>query len=331
MRGRTGRIVAVAGAVAMAVLASGCTNTSAGSGEGNAGFPAGKTVEVIVPFDAGGFTDVLTRLVATGMSEKLGSQVRVINRPGAGGTIGLTELSAKKPDGYTIGTLNMPSGLTYLDAKRDVTYRLNSFVPVAGLATSPTVIAVRKDSPFDTLQDLIAAAREKPDTISLAGGTNLTSDDTLTVAGLQQAADVRFNVVTVDTGGADKTTQLLGGQIQVTVGSLGAVQSAYKSGDVRILAVASAEPSTLLPGVPTLASAGYDITTSGAITIAAPAGTPDAVTGALESAIEAALSSPDLASKANAAGYEILFRDRAALATFWSQQEADAEKIIAGH
>lgn len=319
--------VAIA-AVALSLVASGCAKAMGPQeSAGGDGFPNGDPVEIIVPYDAGGFTDVLTRIVAEGMAADLGSPVQVINTPGAGGSIGLSELSVAKPDGLTIGMFNMPSGLSYLDSSRGLSYTRESFAPVAGLAVSPTVVAVRADAPWQTFADLANAAKADPGQITLAGGTNPTSDDALAVTALEQDG-VDFNVITVDTGGADKTTQLLGGQIQVTVGSLGAVQVAVDSDQVRLLAVSSPEPNQLIPDVPTLAELGYDIDTSGNITIAAPAGTPEEAIARLSTAAEKALADPDVVKTANAAGYDIQFRDSADLGAYWEEQEAAAKKIL---
>lgn len=319
------------GSIILAVALTGCARGGAGGSDSTAAadFPGGKPIEVIVPFDAGGFTDVLVRIVAEGMSDELGSPVQVINKPGAGGTIGLSQLAAEKPDGLTIGTLNMPSALAYLDESKGLTYTKESFEPIASLASSPTVVAVRADAPWDTFDDLVAAAKADPGQITLAGGTNVTSDDALTVAALENEG-VDFNVVTIDTGGADKTVQLLGGQLQVTIGSLGAVQTGLASDQIRLLAVASDEPSPLIPDVPTLTSLGYDIATSGNVTLGAPAGTPQEYIDILSNAVEAASQDPKLVETANAAGYDIIFRNSEETATYWADQEEAATAILNG-
>ncbi|MFJ4029554.1 tripartite tricarboxylate transporter substrate binding protein [Paenarthrobacter sp. NPDC089989] len=317
-----------AGSVILALALTGCARTGGNStAQATASFPSGKPIEVIVPYDAGGFTDVLARIVAEGMSNELGSPVQVINKPGAGGTVGLSQLAAEKADGLTIGTLNMPSALAYLDKSKNLTYTTASFKGIAGLATSPTVVAVRADSPWKTFEDLVAAAKASPGHITLAGGTNVTSDDALTVAALEKNG-VDFNVVTIDTGGADKTTQLLGGQIQVTVGSLGAVKTGLESKQIRLLAVASEDKSPLIPDVPTLKTLGFDIVTSGNVTLAAPAGTPQEYVDILSRSAEAAAKDPDLVKTANAAGYDILFRDAAETTKYWEDQESAAAEIL---
>ena len=327
MRNRIGK-VAVGTAVAALAL-TGCANlgNNGGGGDESASTYPEDVIQIIVPFDAGGVTDVLTRIVAEGVADELGSQVQVVNVPGAGGSIGLSQLSAEKADGYTIGTLNMPSGLSFLDETRALTYDLDSFAPVAGLATSPTVIAVRADSPWETFEDLVDAAAADPGQITLAGGTNITSDDSLTVSALEKEG-VDFNVISIDTGGADKTTQLLGGQIQVSVGSLGSISVAVDSGQAKLLAVSTPERSDLIPDVPTLIEEGYDIQTSGNVTFAAPAGTPEEDIQILADAIEKALTDPEIIETAKAAGYEITFRGPQELGDYWNEQLAAAQEIL---
>jgi len=321
----------VVGIVTLAAVSS-CANLGRGGGtapsaSGNSSFPNHKVVQIVVGYDAGGFTDVLTRIVAKRMAAELGSEVQVANVPGAGGSVGLSELAVAHPDGHTIGTFNVPSALSYIDPARRLAYHRDSFVPVAGLALSPTVVAVRADAPWKTFKDLVAAAAADPGSITLAGGTNSTSDDALTVTALEKDG-VDFNVVTIDTGGADKTTQLLGGQQQVTVGSLGSVQVAVKSGQVRLLAQATSERSTLLPDVPTFTELGYDINTSGSITLAAPAGTPQEYTAVLDAAIKSALKDPELVKTANAAGADIAYISSDELGKYWKKQEDAAREIL---
>jgi tripartite-type tricarboxylate transporter receptor subunit TctC len=323
-------IVAV-GIVTLAAV-TGCANLGQGGSTGpsssaTSSFPDGEVVEIIVGYDAGGNTDVLTRIVAEGMAAELGSEVQVVNLPGAGGSVGLSELAVSDPDGLTIGTFNIPSALSYIDPTRQLPYDRDSFVPVAGLALSPTVVAVRADAPWKTFKDLVKAAAADPGNIILAGGTNSTSDDALTVTALENDG-VDFNVVTIGTGGADKTTQLLGGQLQVTVGSLGSIQVAVQSGQVRLLAQATAERSTLLPDVPTLTELGYDINTSGSVTLAAPADTPQEYIDALDAAIKSALESPELIKTANAAGSDIVYISSAELGKYWDEQEKAAREIL---
>lgn len=198
---------AAVGIVAVTLLATGCARTGGASPAASSddAFPDGEVVKVIVPYDAGGVTDVIVRLVAEGMGEELGTTVQVVNKPGAAGSVGLTELSGAKPDGLTIGSFNMPSGFGYLDPSRNLPYTIGSFTPVSGLALSPTVFAVKADSPWQSFMDLVDAAAASPGQITLAGTSTRTSDDALAVAALENSG-VDFNVVTIDTGGADKVT-----------------------------------------------------------------------------------------------------------------------------
>lgn len=320
---------AAVGILAVSLLATGCARAGGTSPANSADskFPNGEVVKVIVPYDAGGVTDVIVRLVAKGMSEELGTTVQVVNKPGAAGSVGLTELSGEKPDGLTIGSFNMPSGFGYLDPSRNLPYTIKSFTPISGLALSPTVFAVRADSPWKSFKDLVDAAASTPGKITLAGTSTKTSDDALAVAALESAG-VDFNVVTIDTGGADKVTQLLGGQMQVVVGSLGTVQSALASGQARILGVATGERSEFIPDVPTLTELGYEVDTSGNVTLAAPAGTDPKAVEVLEKAVDAALKKPDFIKAANTAGYEVAYRNSKELGEYWSEQETATKKIL---
>lgn len=320
-------------AAALALTGCGTTTTPGSSTDPSApvDFPqSGKVVTLIVPFDAGGITDVFARLFAPELEKSLGATVRIENKGGAGGQIGLTQLVATPADGYTIGFTNLPSALAYLDPERQATYDETSFTPIAGVALSPTVIAVKADSEYETLEDFVAAAAEAPGAITLGSGGSGASDDYLASVELERTGDVDLNIVTFEGGSADKVTALLGGNVEAIMGSAGGFLPQVANGDIRLLASATAEPSILLDGVPTFSDAGFDVVVSGTLNLSGPAGIPDGVVDVISAAVQEVAESDAFADTIATSGFEPDYRDAAGLADLWSELKAVVEPILAG-
>jgi len=322
---------ALVSVLALASCSGGATSTGSTDTASENSFPeSGEVVTLIVPFDAGGITDVFARLFAPELEEALGTTVRVENVPGAGGQIGLTQLMSSEADGYTIGFTNLPSALAYLDPARQAAYDETSFTPIAGVALSPTVIAVAADSPYETLEDYVEAAADAPGEITLGSGGSGASDDYLASIELERAGDVDLNIVTFEGGSADKVTALLGGNVEAIMGSAGGFLPQVANGDIRLLASATEEPSALLEDVPTFAEAGYDVVVSGTLNISGPAGLPDNVVAAITEATLAATESDEFVSTIATSGFEPNYLDPADLAALWAELADVVEPILAG-
>jgi tripartite-type tricarboxylate transporter receptor subunit TctC len=251
-------------------------------------------VRLVVPFPPGGTTDAMTRVIAPRLSEFLGQQVIVDNRPGAGGTLG-TEIAAKSPaDGHsimlgTISTLaiapNFYPNLGYDPVK--------SFAPISLIARLPFFIFVNASVPVNSLQDLIGLARAKPGLLNFASPGNGT---------LHQVAGETFNkMASVDLvhvpykGDAPAITDLISGQVQVMFDALGPHRPFIKSGKLKVLAAASPKRHPLLPDVPTTAEAGlpgYEVVAW--FGFLAPRGTPPDVVSRLNSDVLRAMHKPEV-------------------------------------
>jgi tripartite-type tricarboxylate transporter receptor subunit TctC len=171
-------------------------------------FPAGKPITIIVPYAAGGTTDVGARLLAELLEKELSTPVQVVNKPGSASQVGLTELVNAKPDGYTLSYGVLPTIIThYLDPERRAPYTRENFQPVALHHLVPAMLAVRTDSPYKTLNDLIEAAKANPGQIKVSD-SGLMANPHLSVLLLERAAGVRFASVHFD-GGAPSVTALL--------------------------------------------------------------------------------------------------------------------------
>ena len=174
-----------------------------------AAFPQkGKAIQLIVTHEAGGPTDVMARALASGMEKELGSPVVVVNKPGANTQVGMTFLSQAKPDGYAFSTVSFPTTIgAYLDPERKAVYGRKSFDALALHVWDASLMAVRADSPFKTVQDLVNAAKANPKKITVSSG--VMNDDQFSVLLLQKAAGVQFAQVSFTQGTAPAITALL--------------------------------------------------------------------------------------------------------------------------
>jgi len=252
-----------------------------------------KPIKIIVPYGPGGSTDVLTRIIAQKLTEKLGTSVVVENKPGANAMIG-TELVASSPnDGYTL--LAASSGNAANPALMGAKGQIfpGNFVPIVGLASTPNAISVNPQTPFKTLQDIVDASRKKPDSLSYAhAGTG----------SLQHIVGEHFkitaNIKMVDIpykGGGPASADVLAGQVPVLVSGLTASINLINAGRLRALAVTSEKRSPNLPNVPTVAESGFPgFNSIFWIALYAPAGTSAAITQKINSSVNEILSRPDV-------------------------------------
>ncbi|MGQ0664304.1 MAG: tripartite tricarboxylate transporter substrate binding protein [Pseudomonadota bacterium] len=233
--------------VVAAVLAAGVAGAGA-----QERYPA-KPIWLIVPFDAGGGTDQVARAFAEALKEQLGQPIAVQNISGAGGAIGTTRLHAAAPDGYTLG---MGGGfLVSASLRGALKVPATEFTHRARLSQEAFVLGVPAASPYRTLQDVLAAARQRPGEIGVgtAGAGALTH---LAAQAVAQATGTRLNIVPFS-GGARLLTAVLGGHVDSGVFSqVEVLPQVGPGGRIRVLAVFPEAPSDKLPGVPTLTSAG---------------------------------------------------------------------------
>ena len=206
---------------------------------------------------AGGSTDIAARIVASIAEKALGQPIVVVNKGGAGGQVGWTELVRQRPDGYYIGFINLPATNTViLDPDRKAIFTEKDFTPIINQVLDPGVIWVRADSPYKTVQDLIDAAKKSPNTIR-AATTGILSDDHLAILMTEEAAPgAVFRIVHLE-GGAAQFKEIMAGNIDVAFDNVGSIVPRVASGEVRALAVMDDVRSKFLPDVPTMKELGY--------------------------------------------------------------------------
>lgn len=281
--------------LALAALASGAQAQS---------YPD-KAIRMIVPFPPGGGTDVVARVIAQKLGEATGWTIVADNKPGSGGSVGLS-LAGKAPaDGYTI-VLAQNANLVINPILGKANYDpIKDFAPIGLTASAPQVLVVAKDSPLKTVEDLLAAAKAKGGKMTFASPGVGTSSH---LAGelLQQLASVKFRHVPYK-GASQALPDLMGGRVDIYISSVPSVMTQVKEGALRPIALFATKRDADLPDVPTFDEAG--IKNSDAVTwwgLAAPAGTPAAIVVRLNIELNRVLKQPDTQGKLRAAGAEAL-------------------------
>lgn len=263
-----------------------------------------KPIRLVVPFPAGGGTDIIAREVANKVATS-GYNFVVDNKPGSGGNLGVDAAAKSPADGYTLvigQTSNLainPTLFTKLpyDPMKDLT-------PVSLVASAPLVIVVAADSPYKTLADVVSAAKAKPGFLNYATSGNGTVAH-LATESFQKAASIKLTHVPYK-GAAQGATDLIGGQVQLYMSSIPTLIGHIKGGKMRALAVTSAKRADDLPQVPTIAESGYKgfeaVTWFG---IAGPANLPKEIVAKLNADINKALQQPDLQKKLGDQGADV--------------------------
>ncbi len=265
-----------------------------------------KPIRLIVPFPPGGGTDILSRLVATKLTESAKWTVVADNKAGAGGTIGIGEAVKAAPTGYDI-VMGQKDNLVigpwlYKNLPWDPTKDLTA---VAHVAYTPVIIATSVNSKYKTLADVVAAAKAAPGTITYGSPGNGTS---IHLAGdlFEKAADIKLSHIPYK-GSNPALMDALAGNVDLLVSSLPSAMGQIKAGKLRPLAVTSAQRSSSLPDVPTVAQSGFkDFDVSTWYGLFAPAGTPAAVVTALNAEVNKLLGTAEMKAAIHAQGAEPL-------------------------
>jgi len=248
-----------------------------------------KPLTIVVPFTPGGVSDITARPLAAAMALNLGQSILIDNKGGAGGAIGMAVASKAKPDGYTL-MMALPSMITIPISDRisgrPSSFQVNQFKPIARLTADPTVLAVRADSPWKTLADFVRDARAKPDTISYSS-SGLFGTTHVAMEILAHAANLKMVHIPY-TGGGLQINALLGGHVDATMQTPGAIAGQISAGKIRILASMSRERVTTLPDVPTATEQGFKGEFYLWTGLFVPAATPDAIINRLRTSTKEA-------------------------------------------
>ncbi len=267
--------------IAALILCAAMLFTLCACGEKKGEYPGKTAITMIVNYSAGGGTDLAARAIADTAAEILGGTVTVSNITGGSGTVGVTELANSKADGYTMGVATL-SPLALVPHQLEVTYTPDSFKYICAFSQYGYGIVVSKDSPYKTIDDLIAAA--KTETIKY-GATGYPQP--FTMDDLAAATGASFEFVSYAST-TDLITDVLGGFVPFAMCDMASFASYVKSGDMILLASATDKHWDVAPEVPTLLELGYDAICNSYMGICVPAETPDEIVEKLRAAFEEA-------------------------------------------
>ena len=252
-------------------------------------------IKMLIGFAAGGPTDVIGRILAQHMTATLGQSVVVENRTGANSLIATREVAKAKPDGYTVLFASLSHNVNRLLLNEKAEYEpLGSFAPVSLVANLPLVVVTAYDSPYKTLQDLIAAAKSKPEAISYGSAGNGGSAH---LAGALMATMTDSKMVHVPfRGNAPALTEVMAGRVSFMFYPMIGIAGQVADKRLRVLAVGSSKPMPDFPGVPTMDASGFPDfeQTAPWVGMLAPAGTPKAIVDQLNAALKKALAQPEI-------------------------------------
>jgi tripartite-type tricarboxylate transporter receptor subunit TctC len=289
-------------------------------------FPS-KTVRIVVPFPPGGGTDVIARVLAQKLADSWGQQVIVDNKAGASGTIGSDLVAKSAADGHTL-LLTATHHAINLGMYRQLPYdTLRDFVPVAYIAASPNLLLLHPSVPANNLQELIAYAKSRPGGLnyassSVGGATHLTGELFRAAAGIQ-LQHIPYK------GAAPAMTDLLGGQVPMMFDVISTALAHVRSGRLKAIAVTSANRTTVMPEVPTVAESGIPgfeaISWFG---LYAPAATPKEAVNKLNADFNRVLQLPDVREKLAAQGAEPIAMTPEQFATYLRAEIAKWSKAI---
>jgi len=261
----------------------------------------GKPIKIIIPFPPGNTLDIMTRLIAPRLTERMGQPVIVENRPGASGMLGLDLVAKAAPDGYTIAA-GQGGNLTVLPhTSRNIAYdALRDFAPIAVSTTNYLGIAASLEAPFKTLPEMISWAKANPGKLTVAtngegGFPHLAFEHLRLMSGFS------FNHIPYK-GSAQIATDLIGGQVQVGIDGITGLTPHIRSGRIKLLAVTSRSRVALWPDTPAASETVPGYESGGWFGYVAPAATPREIIARLNDEINRAMKQPDVVEKLAAAG-----------------------------
>jgi tripartite-type tricarboxylate transporter receptor subunit TctC len=287
-----------------------------------------KPIRVVIPFVAGGSSDIVGRAIASKFQEYLGQPGVVENRPGANGAIAAEFVAKAEPDGYTvlvgsIGVFSINAALF-----KDLRYNpLRDFAPITLAVTTPNVLITKPDLPVASMKDLVEYAKKNPGRLSYcSSGTG--SSDHLTGELWKQGSGI-FAVHVPYRGGAACQTDIMGGQVDISFQNLGAVTNYIRANRMKALAVTAKTRHPQLPNVPTVAEAGFpDLVVTSWQAAGAPAKTPREVVAKLNDAAVRALRSPEIRERMNQIGFDVVASTPEEFGRFMREEVERWNKVV---
>jgi len=285
-------------------------------------YPA-KPITMIIPFPPGGVAEIVGRPLAASMEKTLKQPIVLVNRPGAGGAVGMGVAAKSAPDGYTI-LMGLSSISIFPVSDRingkEPAYELKDFAPIALVTADPTVLVVRTDSPYRTVKDFVDAAKAQPGKINYSSsGVYGTLHVSMEI--FANAAGIRLFHIPYQ-GGGPAVTALLGGQVEALASGPAAAIGQIRGGKMRALASWSTERLALLPEIPTFKELGYDAEFYIWTGVFAPASTPQPILIKLRQAVREAANSAEFKSAMEKVSTPVSYLDAPEFQKYWDHDAA---------
>jgi tripartite-type tricarboxylate transporter receptor subunit TctC len=296
---------------------------------GQVEFPGkGQPVSLIIPWAAGGGTDIGGRIIAAGLEKELGNPVQVINKPGASGQLGMTELAQARPDGHTIAYSALSSVvMNYTDPGRKATFQRKDLSAVAAHVADVRAVAVSVKSPYRSAKDLADAITATPGKVK-AATVGALSDAHFAELWFEKLTGGQFTYVHYK-GTGEAIPALIGGHVDVYFGATSELHPLVKGGEFRVLAILGTKESPFLPGVRTMEAQGYPIFYTTYRNFYAPGGTPKEIIDTLSKALMRVMESAEHRKKMEGElGIAVQYQDPVEMAKAWDDMEKAMKDLI---
>ena len=293
-----------------------------------------RPVGVVVSYGAGGATDFQARIVTmvAGNEDALGQPIYIVNKPGAGGRVGWNWLATQADnDGYMMGAYNVPHFIAQ-SIKGGVKYSADSFEPIANWGEDPAVVVVGKDSEFDTMEDLIAFAKDNPGKTTTSGA-GLFVGHHIAALQIEKACECKLAYIPTKGGGAAAMKAVIAGDVLAGINNLSDAYRAREAGNVKILGVADVKRNEeFLSDVPTLQEAGLDVDNSSVNYrgLMVPKGTDPAIIEALAAKVPAMFENGRVAKRMKAGGSPMKIMKREEVQKMWAEREEFLKDLLEG-
>jgi len=283
-----------------------------------------KEVTVIVPWSAGGGTDLIGRQLAAQLGKDLGKPFVVVNKTGGGGVVGFQEIASAKPDGYTIGLISVSMIIHKYSASSYVDYK--TIRPVALINMDPASLTVNSEAPWNTLSEFLEDAKKEPGKIRMSNSGPGSIWNVAALA-LEKETGVKFTHVPYK-GGNPAAVALAGGHVEATTVSPAEVASLVEAGKLKILAMPTTERIASFPDVPTFKESGIDFTFGTWRAVAVPKDTPDEIVEMLAKSIEKALNVQQFKVFMKNGGYGEAYMDAEELAAYMDKLDTQFAELF---
>lgn len=318
---RSATKAALVGTLVLAAVSCGTSTSSAGD------YP-NSSISYVVPFEAGGTTDLLGRQVGTALSEAMDTKVSFDNVAGAGGALGTERAVTAKADGYTVGMAAVTTMTVAPLQNPDLSYQSTDDYTIFGrLPLQPMVLVVREDAPWDTMGEFIQDAGKNPGTVSIAHSGTYTTPGLASYA-MERAADVKFNIVPYAGGGSDARNAVLAGDADATIAGGPLFEGFVKSGQMKVIGVFFDGGYPLYPDAPSAFDEGVEWEAVSEFLLLGPPRIPEDVASKISENLKAAVTSSDFEAKAKELGFISDYADPEETSKLVQQAQGEMAELV---